>query len=178
MCAAPDARYSCARRMAHLRVNGLAWGEGGTLGEQKVPTRKDFLRLGAAAGVSVAGFSVSVACSNVASEGRAIARVSEVPLGSAIEFRDDYSGERAVLVHLEGGQFVAYSVVCTHQGCPVAYRDGELVCPCHGSVFNPAQGGAVVRGPAQKPLQEIEIDIKGDKVVRVRPPWWRRMLGS
>ena len=176
MCAAPDAGYSCARRMAHLRVNGLARRERGTLGEQKVPTRRDFIRLGAAVGLSVAGFSV--ACSDTASDGRVIARVSEVPLGSAIEFRDDYSGERAVLVHLEGGQFVAYSVVCTHQGCPVAYRYGELVCPCHGSVFDPARGGAVVLGPAREPLQELKVDTEDGKVVRVRRPWWRRVLDS
>jgi Rieske Fe-S protein len=133
-----------------------------------VPTRGDFIRLGAVVGVSVGGSSVSVACSDTASEGRVIARVSEVPLGSAIEFRDDYSGERALLVHREDGQFVAYSVVCTHQGCVVLYRDGELVCPCHGSVFDPARGGAAVRGPAREPLQEVEVETEDGKVVRVR----------
>jgi Rieske Fe-S protein len=148
------------------------------VGELKVSTRKDFIRLGAAAAVSVAGFSVSVACSDTASDGQTIARVSEVPLGSAIEFRDDYSGERALLVHLEGGQFVAYSVVCTHQGCPVLYRDGKLVCPCHGSVFDPARSGAAVRGPAREPLQEVEVDTEDGKVVRVRRPWWRRVFDS
>jgi nitrite reductase/ring-hydroxylating ferredoxin subunit len=148
------------------------------LGERKVPTRGDFLRLGALVGVSVGGSSVSVACSDTASEGRVIARVSEVPLGSAIEFRDDYSGERALLVHLEDGQFVAYSVVCTHQGCVVLYRDGELVCPCHGSVFDPARGGAAVRGPAREPLQEVEVETEDGKVVRVRRPWWRGVFES
>jgi Rieske Fe-S protein len=140
--------------------------------------RKDFIRQGAAAGLGVVASSVLVGCGTASSSERPIAQVSEVPPGSAIEFRDDYSGERAVLVHLEGGQFVAYSVVCTHQGCPVAYRDGELACPCHGSVFDPARGGAAVRGPAQKPLQEIKVDAEGSKVVRVLPPWWRRMLDS
>jgi Rieske Fe-S protein len=149
------------------------------LGERKVPTREDFIRLGAVVGVSVGGFSVSVACSDSASEGQVIARVSEIPLGSAIEFRDDYSGERAVLVHLEdGGKFVAYSVVCTHQGCVVLYRDGKLVCPCHGSVFDPARGGAAVRGPARDPLQEVEVETEDDKVVRVRRPWWRGLFES
>jgi cytochrome b6-f complex iron-sulfur subunit len=148
------------------------------LGERKVPTRGDFIRLGAVVGVSVGGFSVSGGCSDSASEGQVIARVSEVPLGSAIEFRDDYSGERAVLVHLEGGQFVAYSVVCTHQGCLVLYRDAELVCPCHGSVFDPARGGAAVRGPARDPLQKVEVEAEDGKVVRVRRPWWRRVLES
>ena len=146
--------------------------------ERKVPTRGDFIRLGAVVGVSVGGSSVSVACSDTASEGRGIARVSEVPLGSAIEFRDENSGERAVLVHLEDGQFVAYSVVCTHQGCVVLYRDGELVCPCHGSVFDPARGGAAVRGPAREPLQEVEVETEDGKVVRVRRPWWRGVFES
>ena len=146
--------------------------------ERKVPTRGDFIRLGALLGVSVGGSSVSVACSDTASEGRGIARVSEVPLGSAIEFRDENSGERAVLVHLEDGQFVAYSVVCTHQGCVVLYRDGELVCPCHGSVFDPARGGAAIRGPARDPLQEVEVETEDGKVVRVRRPWWRGVFES
>lgn len=148
------------------------------MGERKLPTRGDFIRLGAVLGVSVGGSSVSVACSDTASEGRVIARVSEVPLGSAIEFRDDYSGERALLVHLEDGLFVAYSVVCTHQGCVVLYRDGELVCPCHGSVFDPARGGAAVRGPAREPLQEVEVETEDGKVVRVRRPWWRGVFES
>jgi nitrite reductase/ring-hydroxylating ferredoxin subunit len=148
------------------------------LDERKVPTRGDFIRLGAVVGVSVGGSSVLVACSDTASEGRGIARVSEVPLGSAIEFRDENSGERAVLVHLEDGQFVAYSVVCTHQGCVVLYRDGELVCPCHGSVFDPARGGTAIRGPARDPLQEVEVETEDGKVVRVRRPWWRGVFES
>src|SRR3712207_7498619 len=47
-----------------------------------------------------------------------IARTSEVAPGSAINFKD--SGSPAVLIHLESGDFVAYSAVCTHQRCTVA----------------------------------------------------------
>jgi Rieske Fe-S protein len=156
----------------------------GTLLSKQRVSRRNFVRLGAAVGLGVVGSSVSSACGALSgsggavSGGRTIVRVSEVPLGSARAFRDDYSGERAVLVRLESGRFVAYSVVCTHQGCPVAYRDGELLCPCHGSLFDPAHGGAVVRGPAQEPLQVIEVATEGGKVVRVRRPWWRRMFRS
>jgi cytochrome b6-f complex iron-sulfur subunit len=50
--------------------------------------------------------------------GQAIARTSEVAPGSAVEFED--SGSPAVLVHLNSGDFVAYSAVCTHQQCTVA----------------------------------------------------------
>jgi cytochrome b6-f complex iron-sulfur subunit len=61
---------------------------------------------------------------------------------------------------------VAYSAVCTHQGCTVAYQGGELACPCHGSVFDPANGAAVVAGPAPRPLPEIPVKVEGGEVVR------------
>jgi cytochrome b6-f complex iron-sulfur subunit len=96
--------------------------------------------------------------------GTAIASESEVAPGSAHTFKD--SGEPAVLIHLDDGDFVAYSAVCTHQGCTVAYKDGNLACPCHGSVFDPADGAAVVAGPAPRPLPEIPVKVEGGEVVR------------
>ena len=99
-----------------------------------------------------------------ASSGQAIARTSEVAPGSAVEFRN--SGQPAVLVHLRSGAFVAYSAVCTHQQCTVAYKNGQLACPCHGSVFDPANGGQVVSPPANRPLPEIPVEVRGGEVVR------------
>ena len=99
-----------------------------------------------------------------ASGGQAIARTSEVAPGSALKFKD--SGQPAVLVHLQSGDFVAYSAVCTHQRCTVAYRNGQLACPCHGSVFDAENGAEVVNGPAQLPLPEIPVEVRGGEVVR------------
>src|SRR5215203_2796879 len=96
--------------------------------------------------------------------GTAIASESEVAPGSAYKFKD--SGNPAFLVHLDTGDFVAYSAICTHQGCTVAYKDGNLACPCHGSVFDPANGAAVVAGPAPRPLPEIPVKVEGGEVVR------------
>jgi nitrite reductase/ring-hydroxylating ferredoxin subunit len=96
--------------------------------------------------------------------GTAIASESEVAPGSAFKFKD--SGNPAVLVHLDNGDFVAYSAVCTHQGCTVAYQGGELACPCHGSVFDPANGAEVVAGPASRPLPEIPVKVEGGEIVR------------
>ena len=96
--------------------------------------------------------------------GAAIASESEVAPGSAFTFKD--SGNPAVLVHLKSGDFVAYSAVCTHQGCTVAYKGGNLACPCHGSVFDPAKGAEVVAGPAPTPLPEIPVKIQGGEVIR------------
>jgi cytochrome b6-f complex iron-sulfur subunit len=99
-----------------------------------------------------------------AAGGTAIASEAEVASGSAIKFKD--SGKPAILVRLDNGDFVAYSAVCTHQGCTVAYQDGDLACPCHGSLFDPAEGAAVVTGPATRPLPEIPVKVQGGEVVR------------
>ena len=157
-------------------------------------SRERFIRLGAVLGVGAAGASVLAACGGgsgnggsgnggaaggkgdssgkkagggaetQAPGGQAIARTSEVGPGSAAKFED--SGSPAVLVHLESGDFVAYSAVCTHQGCTVAYKNGQLACPCHGSVFDPANGAQVVNGPAQRPLPEIPVEVRGGEVLR------------
>ena len=98
------------------------------------------------------------------SDEAAIAAESDVAPGSAVTFKD--AGNPAVLVHLDNGDFVAYSAICTHQGCDVAYKGGNLACPCHGSVFDPADGAAVVAGPAPSPLPEIPVKVEGGEVVK------------
>lgn len=94
----------------------------------------------------------------------AIAAEADVAPGSAVKFKD--AGNDAVLVHLDSGDFVAYSAVCTHQQCVVAYQDGQLACPCHGSVFDPANGGEPTTGPAQTPLTEIPVKVQDGNVVK------------
>ena len=47
---------------------------------------------------------------------------------------------------------VAYSKVCTHVGCPVALYEQQthhLLCPCHQSQFDVANGAAVIFGPGR-----------------------------
>lgn len=153
-------------------------------------SRKKFIRLGAAIGVSVAGASVVAGCGGGSgsstssgggatstggsggstemgsSGGQAIAQVSDVPQNSAQEFTND--GQPAVLVHLKSGDFVAYSAVCTHQQCTVAYQkqSSQLACPCHGSIFDPSKNAQVVTGPAPRPLPEIPITVQGGQVTK------------
>ena len=156
-------------------------------------SRRRFIKLGATLGVGAAGSSILAACGGGGREeggqedtgdvggatepegtngvaqvegGAAISQEADVPQGSAVDFTDEETGQPAVLVHLESGDFVAYSAVCTHRQCTVGYRDGQLACPCHGSVFDPANGAAVVNGPANQPLPEIPVEVQNGQVVR------------
>ena len=64
---------------------------------------------------------------------------------------------------------VAYSAVCTHQGCPVNMWSKErnaFVCSCHASIFDPRNGAQVIDGPAPRPLAALGLKLK-DGVVTV-----------
>ncbi len=49
-------------------------------------------------------------------------------------------------------EFIAFSVNCTHLGCPVRWLPsaGLFMCPCHGGVFY--EDGRVASGPPPRPL--------------------------
>ena len=67
---------------------------------------------------------------------------------------------RAWLFRDESG-FYAVSGLCTHLGCTVAIKDGShFVCPCHGSEFE--LQGAVLIGPAELPLNHVELTYSAD----------------
>ncbi len=90
--------------------------------------------------------------------GTKIALASAIPVGKAVAFTDGAQGVPAYCVHKSAGEFVAFSAVCTHAGCTVAFSDSakQFLCPCHGSIFN-ALTGAVVQGPAPSPLPSISV---------------------
>ncbi|WP_422110421.1 Rieske 2Fe-2S domain-containing protein [Cellulosimicrobium arenosum] len=81
---------------------------------------------------------------------------------------------------------VAFSKVCTHVGCPVALYEQQthhLLCPCHQSTFDVADGAKVVFGPAKRPLPQlpITVDDEGYLVAQsdfhepIGPSFWERL---
>ena len=57
------------------------------------------------------------------------------------------------------GDIVAYSNLCTHMGCPVAYDAAERVfkCPCHYSMFDAELAGEMICGQATENLPQIDL---------------------
>ncbi len=81
---------------------------------------------------------------------------------------------------------VAYSKICTHVGCPVALYEQQthhLLCPCHQSTFDVANGAKVVFGPAKRPLPQLPITVddegyivaKADFNEPIGPSFWERL---
>jgi cytochrome b6-f complex iron-sulfur subunit len=63
-----------------------------------------------------------------------------------------------IIANAGGGNFIALSSVCTHQGCGVVYDDSanNFPCHCHGSVFSTS--GSVLQGPASRPLKQYNVE--------------------
>ncbi|MDJ0763839.1 MAG: Rieske (2Fe-2S) protein [Myxococcota bacterium] len=59
----------------------------------------------------------------------------------------------------------AMTAICTHQQCDVGVGETELPCPCHGSIFD--FDGAVIRGPANRPLDNLSVNVNDDGSVIV-----------
>jgi Rieske Fe-S protein len=69
-----------------------------------------------------------------------------------------------VVTQPSAGVFKGFSTVCPHKGCDVSkVENGTIDCPCHGSKFN--LDGAVVHGPADKPLTAKAVTVQGDSIV-------------
>ena len=83
---------------------------------------------------------------------------ASIPIHGALVYK-----ESRVAVIREAGEIYALSLVCTHLGCSVTVTPRELVCPCHGSVFD--RRGNVVKGPADRPLVRYAVEDQGDRIV-------------
>ena len=92
-----------------------------------------------------------------------------VAKNACAKFTNPADKESSLLIHLASGSFVAYEQACTHQGVPVNYdpKTQLLVCPAHGAIFDPAKGGAVVRGPATTPIASVKISVNSDGTITV-----------
>jgi ubiquinol-cytochrome c reductase iron-sulfur subunit len=83
------------------------------------------------------------------------------------------------------GNFVAFSKICTHAGCPASLyeqRTNKLLCPCHQSQFLITDNARPIFGPATRRLPQLPIDVDdngyfiatSDYRESVGPAFWER----
>ncbi|MDN5852139.1 MAG: Rieske 2Fe-2S domain-containing protein [Actinomycetia bacterium] len=57
---------------------------------------------------------------------------------------------------------LCYSKICTHVGCPISLYEQQthhVLCPCHQSTFDLAEGGKVIFGPAHRSLPQLQLGV-------------------
>ncbi|GGQ52689.1 cytochrome bc1 complex Rieske iron-sulfur subunit [Couchioplanes azureus] len=83
------------------------------------------------------------------------------------------------------GNYIAYSKICTHAGCPASLYEQQtnrLLCPCHQSQFLITDNARPIFGPASRrlPALPLEVDAEGffvaasDYREAIGPDFWER----
>jgi ubiquinol-cytochrome c reductase iron-sulfur subunit len=101
------------------------------------------------------------------------------------EQMEQYQPRRKEQADFGYGDYVAFSKICTHAGCPVSLYEQEtskILCPCHQSQFLITDGAKPVFGPATRSLPQLPIALdsdgyfvaRGDYIEPVGPTYWNR----
>ncbi len=145
--------------------------------DEKIPRHKF---LGYAVGIFSGLIGVALGIPFVASligpslrmkEGRftKVADLDSLPQGRPISLRypdvaqDAYVRSQTVrnvwAVKKSSAEVTVFSPICPHLGCHYDWssREGEFICPCHGSRF--AIDGKVLGGPAPRSLDTMPVQI-------------------
>lgn len=108
---------------------------------------------------------------------QAIGKAAAMPVNQAISFTYPDQSSPCYVIRIgspvPGGvgpnqDIVAFSALCTHMGCPVAYDSGTKTfkCGCHFSIFDPENGGQMVCGQATEDLPRVLLgyDAQSDSL--------------
>lgn len=91
-----------------------------------------------------------------------LAAVADIPVGGALVVQDGPGGRPVVLARPDRDRVIAFSAVCTHQGCTVRAEQSTIRCPCHGSTYDLT--GANTGGPAPSPLPRVDVTVADGQV--------------
>jgi arsenite oxidase small subunit len=144
-------------------------------------TRRQAIAAGGVAAAGAGAAAVVIVASDDDEEEfprQTIASLGDVRPNEPISFEYPLEGQSSILVDLgeevpggvgDDNSIVAYSALCQHMGCDVAFvpDGGYMLCPCHQSKYDPAREGNVIQGVAQAPLPRVELEIDGEDVVAV-----------
>jgi menaquinol-cytochrome c reductase iron-sulfur subunit len=153
------------------------------------PPRRQFLArlsialsaaIGAVATVPVIGFLLSPLTRRAPRAWRPVGPVDRFKVGETVDvvFEDasplPWAGvtarTAAWLRRDDAERFTAFTVHCTHLGCPVRWVAGAqlFLCPCHGGVYY--ADGTVSAGPPPKTLPKYPVRVRNGQVEILTSP--------
>jgi nitrite reductase/ring-hydroxylating ferredoxin subunit len=99
----------------------------------------------------------SLAKAAATSLGAKVTKSALLKVGQTLAFTGQDTNGRTIEVILTRTKkgVVALDGTCTHKCCLVGVQKTSLICPCHGSVFNP-NTGAPLMGPNGSPKSSIQ----------------------
>lgn len=115
------------------------------------------------------GFILAPLLRHAPGQWRTVGKVDDFKIGetTAVKFQDGSplpwagvtSNIAAWLRRDDGESFTAFTINCSHLGCPVRWVAGPklFMCPCHGGVYY--QDGSVAAGPPPRPLDRYRVRI-------------------
>ncbi|MBA3319557.1 MAG: Rieske (2Fe-2S) protein [Gemmatimonadales bacterium] len=130
--------------------------------------------IGAVLSVPVVGFLLAPLMQREPRVWRPVGGVDQFKVGETVSVRFEdasplpWAGATARtaawLRREDESRFTAYSVHCTHLGCPVRWiSDAKLfLCPCHGGVYY--ADGTVSAGPPPRPLPTYPVRVRRGQV--------------
>ena len=151
-------------------------------------TRREFFKwggsvaagVGLTAGAEAKAVQSSTGATNLPYKAKAVGVASKLKADSPVAFTFPDADSPCSLIKMgtpvPGGigpnkDIVAYSTLCTHMGCPVAYDVNKRTfnCGCHFSMFDAEKGGQMICGQATENLPRIvlEYNDKTDSVTAV-----------
>ncbi len=91
------------------------------------------------------------------------AKVNEIKPNQGKIFK--FGSKPGILVQTAGGEYRAFSAICTHLDCTVQFKPDERLiwCACHNGRYDLT--GKNISGPPPRPLEEFKVNIRGDEIV-------------
>jgi arsenite oxidase small subunit len=148
-------------------------------GEQSAVSRRALLAGGAAAaGAVVVSGGGARAATTARYPRHQIIVLDKLRVNRPVSFKYPLAAQPNVLLDLghrvPGGvgpkrSIVAFSTLCQHMGCPVAYSRSqrEFICPCHQTRYDPAREAAIIQGVATRALPRVELQVSNGAVYAV-----------